>query len=75
MVNSDTLPPQATDEDFSKTLLTVSGAKVEVLHIHKIRTEGQATYSASTFAAPSRQVFEDHRAIIVDAKISPDGSG
>jgi len=67
--------PEATDEDFSKTLLVGVGAKVEILHLHKLRTEGQATYTAPTFATPSRQVFEDHLAIIIDAKISPDGSG
>lgn len=67
--------PQAVEEDFSKTLLTVVGAKVELVHLDKIRTEGQQTYTASTYSSPGHQVFEDHKSTIVDAKISPDGSG
>ena len=66
---------QVAEDDFSKTILTVVGAKVEVVHLNKIRTEGQDTYTASNYLSPGHQAFEDHKSAIVDAKISPDGSG
>jgi len=67
--------PEVSEDDYSKTLLTVFGSKVEVVHINQIFTEGQQTYYASECFSPCHQVFEDHKSTIVDAKISPDGSG